>query len=78
MKNIIILDNKDSSIRRIRDIIRYSKIKVENIIECSSELEAYNGIKRSNVDLLIIGITNSNKDGIILAKKIKNKYNSNK
>lgn len=71
MKNIIILDNKDSSIRRIRDIIRYSKIKVENIIECSSELEAYNGIKRSNVDLLIIGITNSNKDGIILAKKIK-------
>ena len=71
MKDIIILDNKDSSIRRIRDIIRYSNIKVENILECSGELEAYNEIKHSNVDLLIIGITNSNKDGIILAKKVK-------
>ena len=71
MKNIILLDNKDSNIRRIRDIIGYSKIKVENIIECSTELEAYNEIKCGNVDLLIVSITNKNKESVLLAKKVK-------
>ena len=45
MKNIIIVDHKEARIGRIREIIKYSEIKVETIIECNSEEDAYEKIR---------------------------------
>ena len=70
MKNIIIVDHKEARIGRIREIIKYSEIKVETIIECNSEEDAYEKIKNNNINLLIICLTKNHSDGIILLKKI--------
>ncbi|MDU6341255.1 MAG: hypothetical protein E6583_07940 [Clostridium sp.] len=70
MKNIIIVDHKEARIGRIREIIKYSEIKVETIIECNSEEDAYEKIKNNNINLLIICLTKNHSDGIILLKKL--------
>ncbi|MBP5773324.1 MAG: helix-turn-helix domain-containing protein [Eubacterium sp.] len=71
IRTLLIVDDEQKDIDKIKKIINSSEIKVEKIFECSNGKEAIDIINENDIDVMFTDVVMPDLNGIAMVKKLK-------